>query len=63
MRRAMATARVRKVRDAVAAKDMKLAYQRMVDIEESYSSTFRTEYPAQSKRVVSWADISEDLGD
>ena len=63
VRRAAATARVRKVRDAVAAKDVKLAYQRMVDVEESYSSTFKTEYPAQSKRVVSWATIAADLGD
>ena len=63
VRRAVVTVRARAVRDAVAAKDAKLAFARMVEIEESYRRSFSTEYPAQSKRVVSWADISEDLDD
>ena len=63
VRRAAVTERSRKVRDAIAAKDEKRAFQSMVEIEESYRRSFSTEYPTQSKRVVSWADMSEALND
>ncbi len=63
MRRGVVTVRARAVRDAIAAHDPALAYQRMVEIEESYRRSFSTEYPTQSKRVVSWSDVAEDLDD
>lgn len=61
VRRAVVARRARAVRDAVAARDEKRAFDAMVEIEESYRKSFGTEYPAQSKRVISWADVAEDL--